>query len=194
MKRLSQSPGLDTLPTASGGGASGGEGGENATQQSTYNVIYSPLDSLGKILADLDFKTFLENNFGDDPETLAHKIWVMYGGSENELRPGKKGARQDKPQSSDITQQSAAQEQEYNATRNKRWRRLPVGVSIDEITNTQAIKRAIVGGFAALAKGFVKPASASKLQIIKIADIADEKGYFSYADKLDNILRHVYTS
>jgi hypothetical protein len=190
MKKLSQIPGLDTMPTA--GGASGGAEAQSAPP--SFNIIYSPLDSLGKILADLDFKTFLENHFGDNSGDLAHKIWVMYGGSEDEIGVGKKGEREDSPQSSDMIAQSDAQQKEYNATRKSRWLRLPKGVSIDEITNTEAIEKSIVGGFATLAKSFVKPAGSTVDNFFKIANNADEKGKFSFADKLDFILTNVYSS
>jgi hypothetical protein len=190
MKRLSQLPGLDTAPT--GGGAPPAEG--SGAPQSSFNVIYSPLDSLGKILADLDFKTFLENHFGDDPDQLAHKIWVMYGGDEDELGASKKGEREDEPQSSDITEQNDIQQKEYNETRKTRWMRLPKGVGIDEITDTGTIKNAIIGGFAELAKSFSKPASASAKNIIRLANIADSNNDFIYADKLDLLLKNVYSS
>lgn len=199
MKRISQDlgammgGGLETMPTA--GPPGGPAGGEGAPAQPQFKVIHSPLDSLGKILADVDIKTFLQNNFGDDPDTLAHKIWVMYGGSEDEISPGKKGARQDKPASGDMMQQQKIQDEEYNATRNARWRRLPLGVSIEEITSTQALSNAIMGGFSDLAKSFSKPAQAKHSKFwLKLANIADERGQYLTADKLDMILSNVYTS
>ena len=124
MKRISQIPGLDAVPAASPMGAEPGMPGAQQQPANTFQVIYSPLDSLGKILADLDFKTFLQNHFGSSPHDLAMKIWTMYGGSEDGMTPGKKGARKDTPQSDDMTAQSEAQQKEYNATRNQRWKHL----------------------------------------------------------------------
>ena len=189
MKKLAQIPGMETMPT---GGMP--PMGEPAPPQPTFKIIYSPLDSLGKILADLDFKTFLQNHFGDNARDLAMKIWEMYGGDPEERHRGKKGERKDKPASDDMAKQSEAQQQEYNATRDERWRRLPLGVSIDEITNTSALERAITGGFMTLSKGISKPATASTVEnIIKIANLADIKNQHFYADKLDIILQNVYT-
>lgn len=179
MLKISQAPDFSTLPTAGGGAPEGG------APASTFNIIYSPLDSLGKILADLDFKAFLENHFGSDSEDLARKIWIMYGGSEDDLKPGKKGLRKDKPTSADTNQQSQSQQEEYNSTRNTRWKRLPMGVSIDEITDLESINKAIIGGWATLAKESAKPASASVIALIKIANSADSNCQYKIADKID---------
>lgn len=163
-----------------------------AAPQPSFQIIYSPLDSLGKILADLDFKSFLLNNFGDDPKTLALKIWTMYGGNEDDLLHGKPGKRNEVPESDDTTEQENIQKEEYNQTRNKRWERLPLGVSINDITNLESIENAIVGGFETLAKSYSKPAAASSmLKWIRIANIADEAGNYTYADKLLDIILNV---
>lgn len=206
MKRLSQappssppgglptSPGMPTSPMAGGGGGAPGGPEEGAQPPApTFKIIYSPLDNLGKIFADLDFKTYLQGNFGDDPDTLAHKIWVMYGGSEDEITPGKLGERQDTPTSSDPTSQDERQTQEYNATRNERWKRLPAGVSIDKITSTGAISMAIRGGYEALSKASAKPAEAFVEKWVRIANDADLKNNFKQADAVDKILRCLLT-
>jgi hypothetical protein len=181
--RLAQIPGMPAMPTADPAAAGG-------PTEPAFKIIYSPLDSLGKILADLDLKTFLENNFGTDSDVLAHKIWVMYGGSEDELEPGKKGERKDSPSSDDVTQQSEAQEEEYNRTRKSRWERLPEGVSIDEITDPQTIASTITSGFAMLAKTNSKPAQANSVEgLIRTADLAESNKDFRFADKIDYYLR-----
>ena len=176
--------GMDTMPMAAPAGAPpGGAPGEGQAQP-TFKVIYSPLDSIGKILADLDFKTYVQNHFGDDADALAHKIWVMYGGAEDEVSTGKTGLRQDKPQAQDPTQAEQIQSAEYNATRNSRWERLPAGVSIDEITNTRAISQALTGGWEMLSRANSKPAEAKALAWLKLAEAADDKGLFKLADKI----------
>lgn len=185
-----------TLPTAGPAGAppmGGSEGGEGAPPASTFKIIYSPLDSLGKILADLDFKTYVENNFGDDSTALAHKIWVMYGGPESELGRGKPGKRQDRPQSSDPAELERLNTEEYNNTRDRRWERLPLGVSIDEITNPQALQMTVEGGFNALVKQNSKPAAAWANGWLKIAEKADSLGLYSYVDDLQVLIKDVYT-
>ena len=97
--------------------------------------------------------------------------------------------RQDTPNSNDPVQQDNYQNQEYNNTRDKRWERLPQGVSIDQITTPEAILKSITGGFASLAKANSKPAAASILKWSKYANQADDLGDFKYADKLDYIIR-----
>jgi hypothetical protein len=188
--------GLSTMQTGGPGSGGGGPAPEEvpAGPQSTFKVIYSPLDTLGKILADLDFKTFLENNFGTDPVDLAKQIWVMYGGNENELRKGKPGQRKENPLSDDPMQLEKLQKEEYNRTRNSRWKRLPEGKSIDEITNPQALEQSIIGGYLALAKENSKPAQSSALTWLKIAEIADKIGNHKYADKIEKIIKNVYSS
>lgn len=182
--------GLGALPTGGPGGPPGLDGGmpggapPQQGQQNNFQVIYSPLDSLGKILADLDFKTFLSNNFGTDPSQLAHKIWVMYGGNEDELGADKKGERLDNPSSSDMMEQQEQQEAEYNATRNARWKRLPRGVGIDQITSTGTLAMAITSAFDTLAKSYSKPPqpTASVLYWMKVADLADQRQQYKVAD------------
>ena len=189
--------GAETMPAAGGmPGAPGAEGG--APPPPTFQIIHSPLDSLGKILADLDFKTFLENNFGTDPDVLANKIWVMYGGSANELQPGKKGERRDTPASADPMQLESIQNNEYNATRDSRWRRLPVGQSIDQITTPEALRNSIVGGYNSLAHQLAKPAEGGPAAAIKawlkLANTSDQIRGYKYSDWIDSIITHVYSS
>jgi len=197
--RVSQAPppDLSTMPTSGAepmGGAMPGEPGAEAPPTPTFKVIYSPLDSLGKILADLDFKTYLQNNFGTDPDESAHKVWVMYGGSENELSPGKKGRRSDKPPSADPVELEQLQTTEYNNTRDKRWERLPLGVSIEQITTPQALSQSIEGGYDALIKQYAKPATSSVLKWIKAAEKADDLKSFYMSDQIIKLIYNVYSS
>ena len=191
--RIAQMPDMGAMPMADAGAAAPGAPGEAAAQPA-FKIIHSPLDGLGKILADLDIKTFLENNFGSDPKDLAKKIWVMYGGNENGLGKGKKGKRKEKPASEDPTQQEQIQDDEYNNTRKSRWERLPEGVSIDEMKITpEAIEKTLISSGFNLAKTYAKPAAASALnKWNKTADIADAKGDYRFADKLLAIIQDVY--
>jgi hypothetical protein len=94
-----------------------------------------------------------------------------------------------------MTKQSEIQEKEYNDTRNSKWERLPEGVSIDEITTTTAIEKAVTGGMAQLAKQYAKPATASIKQMIKVAELADQKQDYRIADKIqDLMIIHVYST
>ena len=45
--------------------------------------IGSPLDSLGKILYDVDITTLLLSRIGDTADDTALYIWLMYGGDEH---------------------------------------------------------------------------------------------------------------
>ncbi len=185
-------PDMGALPMADAGmGAPGAPAPEAAAP--AFQIIHSPLDSLGKILADLDLKTFIENNFGSDQADLAQKIWVMYGGNESQLGEGKKGAREDKPISDDPMQQDSIQDEEYNNTRESRWQRLPLGVSIDEITTPEAIEKTLTSGGFNLARTYAKPAAAFTLdKWNKVANIADQNGNYKFADKLFEIIKDVY--
>jgi len=157
----------------------------------TFKIIYSPLRSLGLILADLDFKSYLQNNFGTTASDLAHEVWVMYGGSENELDEGKPGKRKDAPASSDLAEQEKIQQAEHNATRNSRWERLPEGVRIEEITSPQILEKAIIGGFDELSRSKKQQPTAQIKKWIKAANVADNNGNYIYADKIQKIINNV---
>ena len=45
--------------------------------------IGSPLDSLGKILYDVDITTLLLSRIGDAADDTALYVWLMYGGDEH---------------------------------------------------------------------------------------------------------------
>ncbi len=187
--------GLGALPMADPAGGAMGGGEAPAAPVNQFKVIYSPLDGIGKILADLDLKSYLQNNFDKTPEEIAHNIWVMYGGGINELTSGKKGKRIINPYSDDPNVQQQQSEKEYNNTRARRWERLPSGVSIDEITTPQAIRNAVINGFHQLSRQNSKPAQANSLsEFIKAANAADEEHKFFVADKLDYVLLNVYSS
>ena len=118
----------------------------------------------------------------------------MYGGSEDEMAPGKKGERSDKPLSNDPMQLQQLQDEEYNNTRDTLWERLPVGKSIDDITTPQAILDAVIGGFSSLSKSFAKPATpASTKNWIKVANNADLCKLYKLADEIDYLISNVYT-
>lgn len=191
MKKISQFDGLGAPPGGPPGGA--------APPEPTYKVIHSPLDSLGKILADLDLQTYLQNNFGTDPVELAQDIWEMYGGSSNDLEKGKPGKRKENPASSDPIELDKIHDDEYNATRNSRWERLPEGVSIDEITNTDALAKTIYDGFITMKKMKAPaapgagPTASLSVKLLKIANTADEKKHYRVADYILEFIRDVHS-
>lgn len=185
MKRVSQDLGLDAMTM----GAPPAPAGPPAP---TFQIIYSPLDNMGKILADLDFKTFLQGNFNKPAKDLALEVWEMYGGDEDGINAYKEGRRKNKPFSDDMMKQQNYQEDEYNRTRETRWERLPVGKTIADITNTQELESAIAGGFNFISKP-AKPAAASVQSLIKTANIADQVGQYKEADRIMEKISNVYT-
>lgn len=194
MKKIAQ--GLEGMDLGALPMAGGGMEAPAAPPEPQYKVIYSPLDGLGKILADLDFKSYLQNHFDKSPDVIAHNIWVLYGGGANELTPGKKGKRLQNPYSDQPDEQKSQSDEEYNATRNKRWERLPSGISIDKITTPEAIKNVVIGGFEQIAKQNQQPGpTAAKInELIKTANVADSQKNYNLADKIDCFLLNVYSS
>lgn len=158
-------------------------------------IIYSPLDGVGKILSDVDLKSTLSNEFTDDPKTIAMKIWTMYGGNPDGLTANKTGKRKEAPYSSDMMQQTAAQEDEYNRTRDKRWERLPEGKTIADITNAGDLERVIEGSFNLMTQQFAPKAqtSSSLVKLIKVAENADNSGDYKLSDKIYKLI-YVYLS
>ena len=82
--------------------------------------IGSPLDSLGKILYDLDITTLLLSKIGDSADDTALYVWLMYGGNEHggaiRDRIGKRTKKKD------VTKEQEEAEQER--TEDSRWERL----------------------------------------------------------------------
>lgn len=121
------------IPTAAPGGGT----------PTNRQEIGSPLDSLSKILYDVDIKTYIANNFQKQPDEISLTIWQMYGGDKDGLKsdPAKVGER--------TYQKGIPQEQienEENETENARWKRLPTGKHIlDIVNNKQELDQAIAG-------------------------------------------------
>jgi hypothetical protein len=93
--------------------------------------IGSPLDSLGKILYDVDITTLLLSRIGDSSEDTSLYVWLMYGGDEHggsmKDRVGKRAKKKDVKKD----QEKAEQER----TEDSRWERLPAGKKITDITS-----------------------------------------------------------
>jgi len=152
-KRLAQmdpaaAPPMD--PMAMGGGApmdpmAMGMGGPPAMPMAAPGApptsreeIGSPLDSLGKILYDVDITTLLLSRIGDSSEDTSLYVWLMYGGDEHggsmKDRVGKRAKKKDV--------KKEQEEAEQERTEDSRWERLPAGKKITDqyISNSIKIK------------------------------------------------------
>lgn len=121
---------MPTMPTSAPGGGSDPEREE----------IGSPLDSLAKVLYDIDIETFIKNNIGENAETIAKMVWQKYGGDDKGLSalPGYVGKRVDKK-----AVPPEVEKQEEAATENKRWERLPMGKNIAQVINSDQPEEAL---------------------------------------------------
>jgi len=177
-----------TAPTAAPGGISGPDREE----------IGSALDSLDKILYDIDIQAMIENDPTLDPDDLAVTVFKMYGGDEfgNAIR-SKVGKRD--PHAKNVSPEDEKAEQER--TEDKRWERLPLGqhitdiqgVTLDKLTQFMPaliasvvanVKKQAGGGAAGGPPGPGGPLASSNAWI-KIANNLDQQGCFKQADWID---------
>ena len=179
------------IPPEMGGMPSGPGGGAPPIPPPPPAPISGPLDSLAKILSDDSLTTDMKNHFDKSPETTALRIWVDYGGSQDGRSSIHKGKRGDQP--------SPNPDQEIQATKDRKWERLPMGVGIDEITSTDAIATTIQDGFFDLSIQGRKQQSeqggptAKAIYWIKISQKTDEQRKFRLADEIDRLCLHILT-
>jgi len=152
--------------------------------------IGSPLDSLGKILYDVDITTLLLSKIGDAAEDTALYIWLMYGGDEHggsmKDRVGKRTKKKD------VTKEQEKAEQDR--TEDSRWERLPSGKKITDVTSLDEMTREVQGIAASAVKNEIKaqgapagggmPMAARHNNMIKIARKLDKIGFYRSADTI----------
>ena len=152
--------------------------------------IGSPLDSLGKILYDVDITTLLLSKIGDSSEDTALYIWLMYGGNEHGGaiidRIGKRTKKKD------VTKEQEEAEQER--TEDSRWERLSDGKKITEITSLDEMTEEVKGIAASAVKNEIKaqgapagggmPMAARHNNMVKIARKLDKIGFYRSADTI----------
>ena len=152
--------------------------------------IGSPLDSLGKILYDVDITTLLLSRIGDSAEDTALYIWLMYGGNEHggaiRDRIGKRTKKKD------VTKEQEEAEQER--TEDSRWERLSDGKKITEITSLDEMTEEVKGIAASAVKNEIKaqgapagggmPMAARHNNMVKIARKLDKIGFYRSADTI----------
>lgn len=94
--------------------------------------ILGPLKGVGDLLRDAGIEQLIASNPDEDEEGLALKIWTQYGGEpDGEVDPTKVGERKagEPPPPPD------AVDAELKDTDQERWRRLPDGKTIADITS-----------------------------------------------------------
>ena len=152
--------------------------------------IGSPLDSLGKILYDVDITTLLLSRIGDTADDTALYIWLMYGGDEHggfmNDRIGKRLKRKD------VTKEKEKAEQDR--TEDSRWERLPAGKKITEITSLDEMTEEVQGIAASAVKNEIKaqgapagggmPMAVRHNNMVKIARKLDKIGFYRSADTI----------
>lgn len=160
--------------------------------------VTGPLDSLAKVLYDIDITSLIENSTGTDPESLAMEIWTTYGGDEKGgVKRGCQGNRQDS--------EEPPPEQELKSTEDKRWLRLPVGDTIADITSLDELSKIMNGLVLGTVKNTAKensappggpggapPALASRTKIfVRVGEILDDLKMYEKSDEITDFLRFI---
>ncbi len=159
----------------------------------TEKIIKQPLTNLGLILADAKIEQMLMEYLGSDELEIANEVWEMYGGNEDgSVDEAKTGKRLEDKEASD---------DEIDNTKNTRWQRLPQNktllslnppVTLDKMHN--AIKYLSFGFAKNKSKeqgaggpgggGMPGIASHNYRNMVKIAKILDDLGYYNITDRL----------
>jgi len=160
--------------------------------------LVGPLDSVSKILYDYDIGTVVDGNAARDAEELALEVWKAYGGNEmGDDVETQTGRRTD----SVLKLKPEQQESEREATENKRWLRLPLGKTIEDITTLDELSEILSGLVlgsvksknAPPAPGGMPPPMASAFAVLhRYASLADSMGSHDIADALDDIISHSF--
>lgn len=176
-----------TMPTAAPG----------APTDPNREEIGSPLDTLGKVLYDVDAPTLIMQMTGTSPEDVALHIWTLYGGDEKGgVDKTKMGAR---TMRSDVDPD--VEKKEQKATEDSRWKRLPKGKFISDITTLDELVSTISGLVMNTVKNESKkgqgpggmppmPMASMIKSLVRLAQEWDEAGLHDKADWMDaEILR-----
>ena len=150
--------------------------------------IGSPLDSLGKILYDVDITTLLLSRLGDETSDTALFVWLMYGGDEHGGAMKNRIGKRDKKKNVTVDQEK----QEQERTEDSRWERLPAGKKITDITSLDEMTAEVQGIASSAVKNELKaqgapagggmPMAARHNNMVKIARKLDKIGFYHSAD------------
>lgn len=106
--------------------------------------IQGPLDSLAKILYDDDITDLISNAAGKDANELALQIWQDYGGNEKgSVDNGKTGTRSGEEDGEGPDTPDA--DKLRHATKDEKWKRLPQGKTIADITSLDELSKIMSG-------------------------------------------------
>jgi len=158
------------------------------TSNSYQKAIKEPLSNLGLILADAEIEKMLMEEMQFNEKEIANKVWVMYGGNEEgDVEEGHVGKRKDNVEITD---------EEIEATKDKRWQRLPLGqdlfdleIQLEDVAN--AVKYLSFGFSKNKSKeqgggaGGGMPMASLKLEnMVKLARNLDFYGLYNVADRV----------
>jgi len=111
--------------------------------------IAGPLKSVGEILYDFNIEEYIALHPDQSEEDMSEKVWEEYGGNHNEnIKSDKEGERDEKSQNRTPEEVNSEIEKTYDS----KWKRLPIGKTIDDITSLDEI----VGLMKSLTYGTVK--------------------------------------
>lgn len=152
--------------------------------------IGSPLDTLGKILYDVDVVALLISKIGEDAKETANYIWTLYGGDETGgVVKGRVGQRIKRK---DVDPEKEKEEQER--TEDTRWERLPEGQNISDITSLEEMTDEVQGIASSAVKNEIKaqgagaaggmPMASRNRELIRMAEKLDKIGFYKMSDTI----------
>jgi hypothetical protein len=152
--------------------------------------IGSPLDSLGKILYDIDIVALLISKLGEDTDDTARYVWTLYGG--NDTGGVVKGRFGKRVKQKDVDPEKEKEEQER--TEDSRWERLPEGKYISDLTDLDEIVKEVKGIAASAVKNEIKaqgaaagggmPMASRNRELIRMAEKLDKIGFYKMSDTI----------
>jgi hypothetical protein len=151
-------------------------------------LVKYPLSSINLILQDADVNQHIMG--GNDLDKITDDIWIQYGGIDsNSKLPGidstRIGERRDGEEVTD---------EELKITNSQRWKRLPEGKSIQDITSKDEIKKQLMGNTVNMIKDNAQQGGGGAVakihiqKLVKLAQYLDKKGRYREADEILNLM------
>lgn len=129
--------GPDPMGGMGGPPMGGPPGAPGAPGEAEKPSIAGPLSSIGEILYDFDIEKFIAMHPAKTQEELAEDVWEAYGGnSDDTVDADKVGERSEK----DSQRPPEEVTKEVENTEETKWKRLPIGKTIADITSVAEIK------------------------------------------------------
>ncbi len=167
--------------------------------------INGPLDSLSKLLYDVDITKLIENHGGDKPDEIALEVWKTFGGEPNGMDDKKQNLGERTKENDQLGPEDAVKER--SNTEDEKWKRLPKGKSISDITSLDDMAKSMQGISLGTVKQETKerggagaappggappgappmPTAATNSRVI-LSRSLDKLGYYRQADYLDYLL------